>query len=90
MMDRRRFITGITGLIAAPAVVPFASLMPIRGIVMPVGTVLPVGQVLLPAIFDVLARQRMIPQPTHLMMTFGQTMMEFGNSVRFLERAEWV
>ena len=40
MMDRRRFITGITGLIAAPAIVPFASLMPIRGVVMPVNPLL--------------------------------------------------
>jgi hypothetical protein len=33
-MNRRSFLTGALGLVAAPAVVPFASLMPVRGIVM--------------------------------------------------------
>jgi hypothetical protein len=35
-MDRRSFITGVVGLIAAPAIVRASSLMPVRGIVMPV------------------------------------------------------
>ena len=34
MMNRRSFLTGLGSLVAAPAIVPYASLMPVRGIVM--------------------------------------------------------
>jgi hypothetical protein len=34
-MHRRSFLTGLGALVAAPAVVQFASLMPVRGIIMP-------------------------------------------------------
>lgn len=36
-MHRRSFLLGLSSLIAAPAVVQAASLMPVRGIIMPVG-----------------------------------------------------
>lgn len=39
MMNRRSFLTGLAAAIAAPAIVNAASLMPVRGIVMPVGNV---------------------------------------------------
>ena len=32
-MNRRGFISGLASLLAAPAIVPFASLMPVRGII---------------------------------------------------------
>jgi hypothetical protein len=35
MIARRAFLTGLVSLMAAPAVVKAASLMPIRGIIMP-------------------------------------------------------
>lgn len=35
-MNRRGFITGLTSLIAAPAIVKASSLMPVRGIIVPV------------------------------------------------------
>jgi hypothetical protein len=35
--SRRSFLTGLGAALAAPAVVPYASLMPVRGIVMPRG-----------------------------------------------------
>ena len=34
--SRRSFITGLAALVAAPAIVRVASLMPVRGIVMPI------------------------------------------------------
>lgn len=39
LLERRKFLTGLGALIAAPAVVRAASLMPVRGIVMPVGSI---------------------------------------------------
>lgn len=35
LLHRRTFLTGLGALIAAPAIVRVASLMPVRGIVMP-------------------------------------------------------
>lgn len=35
-MNRRSFLTGLGSIVAAPAIVPFASLMPVRGIIMDV------------------------------------------------------
>lgn len=39
MIERRSFLSGLASVIAAPAVVPFASLMQVRGIVMDAGLV---------------------------------------------------
>lgn len=41
-MNRRGFLTGIGALIAAPAVVKFASLMPVRGIIHPIPLIQPI------------------------------------------------
>lgn len=35
IIARRSFLTGLAGIIAAPAIVSFQNLMPIRGIIMP-------------------------------------------------------
>ena len=35
ILERRKFLTGLASLIAAPAIVRVSSLMPVRGIVQP-------------------------------------------------------
>lgn len=44
MLTRRGIIGGLGALLAAPAVVKTASLMPVRGIIMPVGAPPTLGQ----------------------------------------------
>ena len=39
--SRRSFLAGLGGIVAAPAIVPYASLTPVRGIVMPIGGLSP-------------------------------------------------
>jgi len=35
ILPRRSFLTGLASALAAPVIIPYASLMPVRGIVMP-------------------------------------------------------
>lgn len=53
MMNRRGFLGGLIGLVAAPAVVHAASLMPLRGQIMPAPTLVRINHKLI--LFRVLA-----------------------------------
>lgn len=54
-MNRRGFLGGLGSLLAAPAIVQFASLMPVRGIIMDAG--IPDGYMVCSAEFAALLRE---------------------------------